>query len=58
MVDSVKVDNIVDFAVFNKREIGDVLNIYVIEKSRTSKMFKLYSKDYMPALSLKYGRYK
>ena len=58
VVDSVKVDDIVDFAVFNKREIGDVLNIYVIERSQTSKLFKLYSKDYMPALSLNYGRFK
>ena len=46
-----------DFAVFNKKFQSDSLNIYVIEADKKARMFKLYTKDNVPILSLKHGYY-
>ena len=55
-VDSVKTGGVIDFAVFNNRMIGDELHIYVLEENFKSKMYKLMTKDYVPRLSISYGK--
>jgi len=58
LVDSVKTGGkVLDFAVFNKRVIGEELHIYVLEENMKTKLFKLVTKDSVPHLSLTYGRY-
>ena len=57
LIDQVKTGVIVDFAVFNKKFQSDSLNIYVIEADKKARMFKLYTKDNVPILSLKHGYY-
>ena len=36
--------------------IGDELHIYVMEENYKTKMYKLMTKDYVPMLSISYGK--
>merc|ERR1712029_809102 len=57
LVDSILGNGIVDFAVFKKSYKRDSLNIYVVEMENQTKLYKLSTKDYVPKVSLSYGRY-
>ena len=47
-----------DFTVAKKDFQSDHINIYVIEGDRKASMYKLYTKDNVPTLSLKHGYYQ
>ena len=47
-----------DFAVTKKNIQSDTLNIYVIEADKKTRMFRLYTQDTVPTISLKHGYYQ
>ena len=58
LVDQVQTGVIVDFTVAKKDFQSDHINIYVIEGDKKASMYKLYTKDNVPTLSLKHGYYQ
>ena len=61
LVDQVQTGNIVDFTVAKKDYQSDHINIYVLygsEGDKKASMYKLYTKDNVPTLSLKHGYYQ
>ena len=58
LIDQVQTGTILDFTVVKKKYESDALNIYVIEGDRKARMYKLYTKDNVPTLSLKHGYYQ
>ena len=58
LVDLVKTKAIVDFTVAKRDYQSDHININVIEGDRKASMYKLYTKDNVPTLSLKHGYYQ
>ena len=61
LVDQVQTGDIVDFTVAKKDYQSDHINIYVLygsEGDKKASMYKLYTKDNVPTLSLKHGYYE
>jgi len=58
LIDQVETGVISDFAVTKKNIRSDTLNIYVIEADKKSRMFRLYTDDTVPTISLKHGNYQ
>ena len=58
LIDQVETGAIVDFAVTKRNIQSDTLNIYVIEADKKTRMFRLYTEDTVPTISLKHGYYQ
>lgn len=58
LIDQVETGVIADFAVTKKNIRSDTLNIYVIEADKKSRMFRLYTDNTVPTISLKHGYYQ
>jgi len=56
LIDSIPGNQIMDFAVFKKDHFRDSLNIFVVEENNESKMYRLTTKDYVPKITMSYGR--
>ena len=55
LIDQVKTEVIMDFAVTKKNIQSDSLNIYVTEADKKTKMFRLHTEDTVPTISLEYA---